>query len=233
MWYNYYNKYKFIKGHMIKIEKRAFTLAEVLITLGIIGVVAAMTIPTLIAEYQKSKIVEKVKHTYTIFSQLVPILNKEQGSFEYIGEANSLADLNVFFIDYIEPNIKINKDCGNTPQDCWFSSTTKDLWTTGTNALQSRTDARYFTLSNGTAAVIYLGSNGELNIFYAINGTNGSNTMGKDVFAMVLAHNKALPRGSNLDSGTLNTYTNSPGTGTGCQYALTRIIRDGWQIKYF
>ena len=32
--------------------KKGFTLAEVLITLGIIGVVAAMTIPTLIANYQ-------------------------------------------------------------------------------------------------------------------------------------------------------------------------------------
>lgn len=31
----------------------AFTLAEVLITLGIIGIVAAMTIPTLINNYQK------------------------------------------------------------------------------------------------------------------------------------------------------------------------------------
>jgi len=34
-------------------ERTAFTLAEVLITLGIIGIVAAMTIPTLIANYQE------------------------------------------------------------------------------------------------------------------------------------------------------------------------------------
>lgn len=33
--------------------KKAFTLAEVLITLGIIGIVAAITIPNLIANYQK------------------------------------------------------------------------------------------------------------------------------------------------------------------------------------
>lgn len=42
---------KNIKNH--KNYKNAFTLAEVLITLGIIGVVAAMTLPTLIANYQK------------------------------------------------------------------------------------------------------------------------------------------------------------------------------------
>ena len=33
-------------------NKQGFTLAEVLITLGIIGIVAAMTIPTLVANYQ-------------------------------------------------------------------------------------------------------------------------------------------------------------------------------------
>ena len=40
---------------MKKITKhlKAFTLAEVLITLGIIGVVAAMTIPTLISKIGK------------------------------------------------------------------------------------------------------------------------------------------------------------------------------------
>ena len=37
----------------INYKKNAFTLAEVLITLGIIGVVAAMTIPSLIAYYIK------------------------------------------------------------------------------------------------------------------------------------------------------------------------------------
>ncbi len=34
--------------------RKGFTLAEVLITLGIIGVVAAITIPSLITNYQKT-----------------------------------------------------------------------------------------------------------------------------------------------------------------------------------
>lgn len=36
--------------------KKAFTLAEILITLGIIGVVAAMTMPVLIENYKKSRL---------------------------------------------------------------------------------------------------------------------------------------------------------------------------------
>ena len=38
----------------IKMVKKAFTLAEVLITLGIIGVVAAMTLPALIQKQQEN-----------------------------------------------------------------------------------------------------------------------------------------------------------------------------------
>ena len=50
-------------------KKHAFTLAEVLVTLGIIGVVAAITLPTLIKEYQKHVWVNQLKTTYSILEQ--------------------------------------------------------------------------------------------------------------------------------------------------------------------
>ena len=46
-------------------KKLAFTLAEVLITLGIIGVVAAMTLPTLITDFQKRSTATMVKTLYS------------------------------------------------------------------------------------------------------------------------------------------------------------------------
>ena len=55
-----YNKNKKSKG---------FTLAEVLITLGIIGVVAAITMPTLINNYREKATVNKVKKFYSMMSQ--------------------------------------------------------------------------------------------------------------------------------------------------------------------
>ena len=45
-----------------------FTLAEVLITLGIIGVVAAMTMPTLMTNYQKKSTATQLKKTYATIS---------------------------------------------------------------------------------------------------------------------------------------------------------------------
>ena len=50
-------------------KKAAFTLAEVLITLGIIGVVAAMTLPTLISNYQKRVYVTQLKKSVSVLSQ--------------------------------------------------------------------------------------------------------------------------------------------------------------------
>ena len=50
-------------------NKNAFTLAEVLITLGIIGVVAALTLPSLIQNYQKQVWVNQLKKSYSTISQ--------------------------------------------------------------------------------------------------------------------------------------------------------------------
>lgn len=59
--------------------KRAFTLAEILIALGIIGVVAALTIPGLVEKYQKKVFATKVKQTYAIVSNALITSVAENG----------------------------------------------------------------------------------------------------------------------------------------------------------
>lgn len=61
-----------------------FTLAEVLITLGIIGVVAAMTIPTLIANTRSQQYRAKFKKTISTLSQAAR-MNQAQYGFDYAG----------------------------------------------------------------------------------------------------------------------------------------------------
>ena len=53
--------------------KRGFTLAEVLITITIIGVVAALTIPTLITNYQKQETIVKLKKIYAVMNQALKL----------------------------------------------------------------------------------------------------------------------------------------------------------------
>lgn len=54
--------------HSNNSRKNAFTLAEVLITLGIIGVVAALTLPSLVANYRKQQYVNSLKVGYSILN---------------------------------------------------------------------------------------------------------------------------------------------------------------------
>ncbi len=66
-------------------KKTAFTLAEVLITLAIIGVVAAMTIPTLVQNYNERVTVTKVKKTYSMLTQAFKLAMYENGTVDMWG----------------------------------------------------------------------------------------------------------------------------------------------------
>ena len=70
---------------MTKNLKSAFTLAEVLITLGVIGVVAAVTMPTLIQQYKERETVARVNQFYSMFSQAYQMAVQEHGTFDQWG----------------------------------------------------------------------------------------------------------------------------------------------------
>ena len=90
------------------LPKSAFTLAEVLITLGIIGVVAALTIPSLISNYQDKQFKTAYKKAYSDISQVVQegiIENQFTRTTKWNGEALS-QEMNLF-----REKFKITVDC--------------------------------------------------------------------------------------------------------------------------
>ena len=72
-----------VENNKARAFNKAFTLAEVLITLGIIGIVAAMTLPALVGKYQKKVTVERLKKVYTVLSQAVLMSVKDHEAIEY------------------------------------------------------------------------------------------------------------------------------------------------------
>ncbi len=72
--------------------KKGFTLAEVLITLGIIGVVAALTLPSLIQNYREQAIVARVKKFYSVFSQAYAMAVLENGTIDNWGLKDSVTE---------------------------------------------------------------------------------------------------------------------------------------------
>ena len=72
----------------------AFTLAEVLITLGIIGVVAAMTLPALVDKYKEKVLVTQVKKTYSEFQNALKMYaaKNECSDIACISDVNSTSE---------------------------------------------------------------------------------------------------------------------------------------------
>ena len=85
-----------ILGNMEVGMKKAFTLAEVLITLGIIGVVAAMTLPSLINRTQKKELQAAFFKTYSELNQ-APVYDFTQ----YVDSKRKNDDLEQAAIDWI------------------------------------------------------------------------------------------------------------------------------------
>jgi len=102
--------------------KSGFTLAEVLITLGIIGVVAAMTIPTLVANYQ-----EKSWNTSaTVFERKLEEALKTMNTQQSLAGFSTTED----FVAELSKHFKILKTCDNTKLSDCFSDTV--YWGGGT-----------------------------------------------------------------------------------------------------
>ena len=102
------------------IRRVAFTLAEVLITLGIIGIVAAMTIPTLVQNYKKKVVETKLAKVYSVMNQAIKMSTIDNGdttTWKYLADAHVDANVtyeealdwyNTYLADYLRPQ-KVEK----------------------------------------------------------------------------------------------------------------------------
>ena len=97
--------------------KCAFTLAEVLITLGIIGIVAAMTIPTLIGKYQEKQFKVAYKKVYSELSRAFQeALVEEQFTRTQKSDIKSTEEE----FNILKSKFKVLLDCGSENiERCW------------------------------------------------------------------------------------------------------------------
>ena len=100
-------------------KNRAFTLAEVLITLGIIGIVIAMTLPTIITKYTEAQTVAQLKKAYSTLQQAFLYAQEEEGPIEnwdLVGFFSPEGAQNL--INILTPHLKIIKNCSNETKNC-------------------------------------------------------------------------------------------------------------------
>ena len=194
---------------------RGFTLAEVLITLGIIGIVAAMTIPTLIAKNKLRVTRTKLAHTYSILSQAYKLAYNEYGDPTGWGlYNNSVGYTN--FANHLIPFMKVVNDCGITANStkgmvCWANSKMKycngALFNGNTWNLARYSGFYKLVLIDGTALAFTTRSenctakNGDKSTYCGyiladIDGPNkGKNQLGDDVFQFIITDKGIFPQG--------------------------------------
>ncbi len=169
--------------HFTHLRKRfAFTLAETLITLGVIGIIAAMTIPNLVQSYNEKVTVTKVKKMYSILSNAYE-MSKLENEQEFV--TGTAADVKV--ADLFKPYLKVVKDCGNTDLSCLTDTNYKNKL--GTNKVNYNRNNRYYKLAlNDGSVLIFRGGQNygdfkyNFEILYDVNGKGGPNQWGYDLF---------------------------------------------------
>ena len=121
-------------------KKTAFTLAEVLITLGIIGIVAAMTMPTLIANYKNKVLVNQAKNSYSLLSNAL-MLSKSRNGYDSYGDLFNSAHTNDEIIDILSKDLKMTKICKANKGGCinWKTKYKKKTYRNGKTVYQDLT----------------------------------------------------------------------------------------------
>lgn len=174
-----------------------FTLAEVLITLTIIGVIAAITIPNLMQKHRKHEIEVGVKAAYSIIQNAVKMSISENGpvdSWNYSGTAT-------FAQNYILPYLKVQKICGfnssSAPHGCFYNNSNyiysnNGMWfyINGSAAQYESRNHYNVKLQNGMSLGILVTNNTNYSKIYKpvafvfdVNGSAGPTKAGVDVFA--------------------------------------------------
>ena len=205
------------KGTYMSNVRRAFTLAEVLITLGIIGVVAAMTLPSLIQKYKEKETVSRLKKFYSITSQAYNLALSNFGTpdtWNLLNYNESLGEENTNFLNYLKPYLNIIEYCGSEPNKCWSDTNTL------TGSVFHHSSDKYYSkaiLADGTAILTYVldktctktsGNIKEIcgQMRVDINGQKFPNVLGRDVFSFYITKTKIIPTGTNLENSKNSSF---------------------------
>lgn len=177
-------------------KKLAFTIAEVLITLGIIGIVAEITIPPLVANIQVEIAKAKWKEVFSIVDQAT--LQIKQDNF---GSLMSVFTSDATMASLYTPKVKTTASCSASCLFAGSTSTFNNTITLADGALIA------FSGSSSTCAAA-LGTTLCGQIYIDIDGNSrGQNACGSDIFWVGINPNFNIPAGSQGLTGAVASGT--------------------------
>ena len=211
-------------------KKKSFSLAEVLVTLVVIGIVAALTIPSLIKSFNYSVYVVRFKKNYSVINQAYKLLLADGATMR---EAVPGTDQGAAALNTIAPYLNIAKNCG-TNQGCWYNSPLYFL-----NGVKHFEDTDVSISNQGGKATLIDGSLLYISDYQSncntdrgtgpfdkavcgyisidVNGHKGPNTWGRDCFVLAITKTGVYPWGAFNDGQSCSTVF---GWGQGCAYVI-------------
>lgn len=220
---------------MKNITKIAFTLAEVLIVLGIIGIIADMTIPTLKRDIDKIVYVTQLKKAYSSLHQAANMTLALEGvssvdeSTAQCQETDSdkCADAAG---TWLRTYFRIAADYGEKTDNC-FAESYKTVNKTKTISKPGGDDAYTVSLSDGMCISIDQWPGNWTTINIDLNGVKKPNIRGRDLFLFHLYSDGSLAESApGRDQDSLEALAaNCSKTGYGC---LSRMLMNGWKMDY-
>lgn len=224
-----------------KSKLMGFTLAEVLVTLGIIGVVSAMTIPTLMQNHQRAVYVTQLHKVYNEVSQAAQMILTDSNAVS-LKESR----LNRIGIDnFLKTYFKTTKVCSGDDADECFASEyanmsgstirTRDLVGSSGNIV---VPAAAILPSGASIYIEYNGGiDGGIEILYRVvtdvNGPQGPNILGRDLFDFVLSGDGTVSAGGNVETKAESFSSKcSNATSLFYGYCFAKIVNDGWKMDY-
>ncbi|HIS35924.1 TPA: type II secretion system protein [Candidatus Scatousia excrementigallinarum] len=186
--------------------KFGFTLAEVLITLGIIGIVAAMTLPSLVQSHKEKQTVAQLKKFYSTISNAMLLAYNEHGPLEDWGivdggsSEEEYAEGNAFknkFIYNLKPYLNILSFCEFGNSSCEKEPYSMKSLDGTIHTLAGVKFLPHLVLADGsTINHLWFSKASQYGEIYVdLNGAKAPNTLGIDIFVFGIFENKLIPYG--------------------------------------
>ena len=224
----------------------AFTLAEVLITLGIIGVVAAMTMPSLVQNYKNKQTVAQLKKIYSVLSQATVMAESENGPISDWNMIDGSCESMDEIVSFYTPYLKTLKECKQS-KGCWATTTIKGLSGT-TNRLDEFSGSfdcakHSIALTDGTYIVFDIygslstfgiendfpnNNNTTMGFFVDLNGAKNPNVVGRDIFTFALTKHGIVPAGIHNNSAHCTRELKDWNSGIDC---AAKVLKEE-DLKY-
>lgn len=233
------------KKSSVSRRSNGFTLAEVLITLMIIGVVSALTIPTLITTITKLQYVSSLKKDYAVIAEAYNLIKSDYDgnilSNPYFGSATNTGAEDIGALNALATKINFLKNCGSGT-GCWYNTPLKWLGETGVATATPDTDwsgsnAKAILLDGTTVMINIWGTSctsGPVGtplegtvcgaLYLDVNGAAGPNVTGRDFFNFWISTKGIYPHGLPGDGFTCVPGSSASATSDGCAW---KVITEG------